>query len=151
MAIQYAFVNSNGEVSQVMSPGRDDMFANGQVIGNETVVYISSGEDPVTFMSTKYRKNNEWRIRTPKPGEYYYWDMQNEIWQYSSEALYSLIRQQRDMRLFQCDWTQMPDSPLTENKKQEWAVYRQQLRDLPQNQPSLTLLEEVVWPTPPTN
>lgn len=151
MAIQYAFVNSNGEVSQVMSPGRDDMFANGQTIGNETVVYISANEDAVAFINTKYRKNNEWRTRIPKPGEYYYWDMQNEIWQYSSEALYSLIRQQRDARLYACDWTQLADSPLTESKKQEWSVYRQQLRDLPQNQPSLTSLEDVVWPAPPTN
>lgn len=29
------------------------------------------------------------------------------------------------------DWTQSPDSPLSDAKKQEWATYRQQLRDLP--------------------
>jgi hypothetical protein len=127
------------------------MFADGQVIGNETVVYISASEDAVNFILTRYRKNNEWRTRTPKPGEYYYWDPQNEIWQYNSEALYNIIRRQRDSNLYACDWTQLGDSPLTENKKQEWSVYRQELRDLPQNQPSLTSLEEVVWPTPPTN
>jgi hypothetical protein len=31
------------------------------------------------------------------------------------------------------DWTQSPDSPLTEAKKQDWASYRQTLRDLPAN------------------
>ncbi len=151
MAIQYAFVNSNGEVSQVMSPGRDDMFVDGQTIGNETVVYISASEDAVTFINTKYRKNNEWHTRSPSPGPYYYWNLENEIWQYNSEILYILIRQERDSKLYACDWTQLTDAPLNENKKQEWTIYRQQLRDLPQNQPSLTSLEEVVWPTPPTN
>jgi len=28
------------------------------------------------------------------------------------------------------DWTQMPDSPLTTEKKAEWATYRQALRDI---------------------
>lgn len=41
------------------------------------------------------------------------------------------LRNQRDYLLKQSDWTQMPDSPLTEEKKQEWQVYRQALRDLP--------------------
>tara|TARA_Y100001937_G_scaffold128400_1_gene204433 strand:- start:5460 stop:5933 length:474 start_codon:yes stop_codon:yes gene_type:complete len=27
------------------------------------------------------------------------------------------------------DWTQMPDSPLSNSKKTEWATYRQKLRD----------------------
>ena len=148
---QFAYVNGNGEVVHVVSPGNDNDYYDGQIIDNYTVYEISSNEDQVNFILTRYRKDNEWRTRDPKPGEYYYWDMENEIWQYSSESLYKLIRQERDIKLFQCDWTQLADSPLTENKKQEWSVYRQELRDLPQNQPSLTSLEEVVWPTPPTN
>ena len=32
-----------------------------------------------------------------------------------------------------CDWTQMPYSPLTEEKKAEWETYRQALRDIPNN------------------
>ena len=30
----------------------------------------------------------------------------------------------------------MPDSPLSDSKKAEWATYRQQLRDLPQQWPA---------------
>ena len=41
------------------------------------------------------------------------------------------IRMERDFFLQQSDWTQMSDSPLSSNEKQEWSVYRQQLRDLP--------------------
>ena len=41
------------------------------------------------------------------------------------------IRMERDFFLQQSDWTQMSDSPLSSEKKQEWFVYRQELRDLP--------------------
>jgi len=37
----------------------------------------------------------------------------------------------RNQRLAESDWTQMPDSPLTDEKKATWAVYRQALRDFP--------------------
>ena len=39
----------------------------------------------------------------------------------------------RDGLLMQSDWTQLPDVPLSLEKKQEWGVYRQALRDLPSN------------------
>ena len=31
----------------------------------------------------------------------------------------------------ECDWTQMPDSPLSDDAKAIWVTYRQELRDLP--------------------
>ena len=43
----------------------------------------------------------------------------------------SLLRLERNRRLAKCDWTQGNDSPLTSDKKTEWATYRQALRDLP--------------------
>lgn len=42
---------------------------------------------------------------------------------------FNRVRSERNELLAQSDWTQMPDSPLTSAKKQEWAQYRQQLRD----------------------
>ena len=41
------------------------------------------------------------------------------------------MRQWRDILLIESDWTQIADSPLTDSKKQEWATYRQALRDFP--------------------
>ena len=41
------------------------------------------------------------------------------------------VRAERDARLSVCDWTQMPDAPLTTEAKAAWAAYRQQLRDVP--------------------
>jgi hypothetical protein len=56
------------------------------------------------------------------------------------------IRVKRDIKLSQCDWTLLADSPLTLEKKQEWTTYRQALRDVPEvfSDPM-----QVVWPTPP--
>ena len=53
----------------------------------------------------------------------------------SQRDVYTLesLRSDRDDLLAASDWTQSPDSPLSDNKKAEWATYRQQLRDLPAN------------------
>lgn len=42
------------------------------------------------------------------------------------------LRAKRDAALSASDWTQMPDSPLSDADKQAWATYRQALRDLPE-------------------
>lgn len=49
----------------------------------------------------------------------------------TSDELLAKIRSQRGARLSACDWTQALDSPLTPEKRAEWATYRQQLRDFP--------------------
>jgi hypothetical protein len=61
----------------------------------------------------------------------------------------NLIRDKRRLLLQLCDWTQALDSPLSENKRAEWAAYRQALRDLPDEQGGVNSIDEVVWPTPP--
>ena len=55
------------------------------------------------------------------------------------------VRSERDRRLLDSDWSQLPDVPLTEEKKVEWVVYRQELRDVT-NQPDPF---EITWPTKP--
>lgn len=40
------------------------------------------------------------------------------------------IRRRRNTLLKDSDWTQLPDSPLTEQQKLAWQQYRQQLRDI---------------------
>tara|TARA_B100001093_G_scaffold188437_1_gene181002 strand:- start:1961 stop:2332 length:372 start_codon:yes stop_codon:yes gene_type:complete len=60
------------------------------------------------------------------------------------------IREMRDEFLAGCDWTQVPDSPLTAEKRSEWQMYRQKLRDLPADYEHVTALEDVVWPTAPS-
>lgn len=60
------------------------------------------------------------------------------------------LRSARDADLSACDWTQVPDSPLTAEQRSEWQMYRQRLRDLPSDYSHVTSLEDVVWPDPPS-
>ena len=58
------------------------------------------------------------------------------------------LREQRDKKLLDSDWTQASDhsSPLAADKKAEWATYRQVLRDLPENTDDPAT---PTWPTEP--
>ena len=68
--------------------------------------------------------------------------------QLTNEAeLRKIIRATRNNLLQECDWTQLPDSPLTEAKRTEWATYRQALRDILET--NSTNLAETVFPTVP--
>lgn len=60
-----------------------------------------------------------------------------------------LIRAKRKRLLDNSDWTQAADSPLSDTAKAAWAAYRQQLRDLPDDQGSVNSIDDVVWPTSP--
>lgn len=62
-------------------------------------------------------------------------------------SLWKNIRSKRNIQLLESDWTQVLDSPLNEEKKQEWQVYRQSLRDIT-TQPDPF---NITWPTPPEN
>lgn len=61
-------------------------------------------------------------------------------------VLRDIIRIDRNALLAESDWTQAPDSPLSENQKQLWRTYRQALRDLPA---TTTDLSNPVWPAKP--
>ena len=60
------------------------------------------------------------------------------------------VRQERDLRLRNCDGTQLADTALTDSKTAEWATYRQALRDVPANNTSASNFEGVTWPTEPS-
>lgn len=63
---------------------------------------------------------------------------------YETVIMPAEIREQRDRLLQECDWTQANDIP--QITKDAWAIYRQALRDVPQ-QAGFPL--NVVWPTKP--
>lgn len=52
------------------------------------------------------------------------------------------VRQERDAKLYQCDWTQLPDAPVDHAT---WATYRQQLREVTQQSDPFN----IVWPVAP--
>lgn len=56
------------------------------------------------------------------------------------------IRERRDKLLSLCDWTQILDSPLSDENKIEWQTYRQELRDITDQS---GFPADVTWPTQP--
>ena len=60
----------------------------------------------------------------------------------------SMVRSQRNGRLSGSDWTQIGDAALGDHTAEEWATYREELRDLPE---TYSRVSDVVWPEdPPT-
>ena len=66
------------------------------------------------------------------------------------------LRMERDRLLAESDWTQMPDSPLTDSQKTSWATYRQALRDMTGTYSTVPLTDkghmdesQITWPTKP--
>lgn len=57
-----------------------------------------------------------------------------------------LVRVERDKRLSATDWSVLPDSPLSDDKKNQYIEYRNALRDLPSQ---VKDVEEVNWPIKP--
>lgn len=56
------------------------------------------------------------------------------------------LRDNRNAKLADSDWTQILDSPLSEIQKISWRNYRQELRDLPKNTVDP---KNPVWPLAP--
>ena len=72
-----------------------------------------------------------------------------------------LLREERNKRLSETDWTQLPDTLVNDAVdyiplEQSWKDYRQRLRDLPsKSNPKLDSfgqldMTSVTWPTPPS-
>jgi len=60
-----------------------------------------------------------------------------------TERAWAAVRADRDRLLAESDWTQVADAPVD---AAAWAVYRQTLRDIPQDYPTP---DAVVWPEAP--
>lgn len=66
-----------------------------------------------------------------------------------TDNVLEILRNKRNELLKQSDWTQVNDSPLSDSKKQEWATYRQSLRDLPATYQSVNNIADVIFPSMP--
>ena len=143
--------NTTGEVSFTMQPVEPAKYPD-ITEGDETTLVKVSEEMSLQNLDNytwKIDRDPQWLARSERPAGYYDWNLGTNSWDLNSEALMGTLRQKRDNVLALCDWTQIPDTPLTDSKKAEWATYRQALRDLPANNSSITLLADASWPTQP--
>lgn len=145
-----AITNTEGHIESFYIPGPEypDEGAWDQD-NTKTIVHVTTQfSDMSEFVRLKYYKEGTWKSRPEAPGHYYNW--KDEAWVLDSAVLFKEIRDDRDIRLWKCDWTQASDSPLTDAKKTEWAEYRAALREVPQSNSGAKLLSEVVWPDMPS-
>jgi hypothetical protein len=61
----------------------------------------------------------------------------------TNDEYWSEIRENRNQLLLDTDWTDLPNSPLTDSQKTNYQRYRNELRDVPQ---STANPKDVVWP-----
>lgn len=83
----------------------------------------------------------------------------NKINEYIQEKPFEILRKKRNELLKECDYLALPDYPHENPEiRTAWKIYRQQLRDLPNNNESIKDMKlddndeliGVVWPTPPS-
>jgi hypothetical protein len=96
--------------------------------------------------NTAYHLENNVLTKTPpQPGLTYKFDYVANVWRDTRtlEQMWDSVKTQRNNLLNQSDWTQMLDVAIA--TKSQWAIYRQQLRDITQQ----TDPYNIVWPQPP--
>ena len=145
--IKVAFVKpSNGEIESVRTVGSDSQYLDGQAYGGAVARHIPA-ESSETFIVTKYWSVDRFLDKPKKPSRFHFWS--GDQWSLNQDQLIEMVRERRNADLSSADWTQMPDSPLSAEKKAEWAVYRQALRDLPDGLSGIESLDDVQWPLKP--
>lgn len=59
-----------------------------------------------------------------------------------TDAQWFFVRRDRNAKLSNCDWTQLPDAPVV---RETWTQYRQALRDITKQTDAFS----IIWPTEP--
>lgn len=145
MTQQVTFVNEHGEITSWATYAASWPLE-GTDTSNGIVRLVDSSVNIKTFRETNYHNGTDWATRAVKPGEFYVWA--SGEWSVDDTRLQDEIRRERNRKLALSDWTQVPDSPLSDSDKTAWANHRQALRDFPEVN-TATTWEDIVWPTQP--
>jgi hypothetical protein len=121
----YIIYNALGQILRTGSCAESDFDVQAQ-----TGEFIIEGQ---ANQLTQYIKDKQVADLPPQPeGKFYFYDYSTSQWVQNTTLLGQSIITQRDALLYASDWTQIPNAPLTTQQVQEWATYRQELRDIPQ-------------------
>lgn len=122
----------------------------GQCSDADVLLQANEGEyvlQGIANQSTQYIVDGTVVDLPTKPdGEFYNFDYDLYQWVQDTATLAAKIVFERNKLLVNSDWTQLADVPLT--NKAEWANYRQELRDIPEQQGYPV---NVVWPVAPAS
>jgi hypothetical protein len=110
---------------------------------------IQSGESYVegSIDSSVYYIEDKVAVEIPpKTSPYAVFNFTTKQWVLVENLAIAYVLPKRQKLLYSSDWTQIPNGPLTQQQQEAWAVYRQELRDIPQQS---GYPFNVVFPTPP--
>lgn len=116
---------------------------------------VSSGEVGLMNIEqphTQYLENGVLHPMGPRPDTNHIFNYTIKQWvdarseQQKLDDATHLALTRRSSELAASDWTQIPNNPLSPALQQQWATYRQALRDITE-QPGYPLT--IDWPTPP--
>jgi hypothetical protein len=129
---------NNPNVSLPLRPGDEVLEAFGmfRVFFSTQPAYDESSqvltEGVPVFNSDDARWSQVWSVR----------DMTEEEIANRTAQQWQQVRDQRNQKLAEIDWTQLPDAPVDQA---EWATYRQDLRDITDQADPFA----IVWPAAP--
>ena len=118
----YAHYNNDGFIFSVSV---DRLMYSGENV-------ICLGENKINS-SEYYVTNSTLTLLPIKPSELHTFNYATHAWEFDCDLCLAATRYSRDQHLKESDWTVLPDSPLTAQKRAEWIRYRQALRDAPSN------------------
>lgn len=120
---------------------------------NMSIVYVEDleGLPEYVYMATRFWDGSGIQTREARSSDFFYWD--SHEWILNTSLYLEELRRVRNIEISKTDWTQLEDAPLSSEKKLEYQIYRQQLRDMTipviENPQLYTKIEEAPWPIPP--
>jgi len=142
------------ELKQFLNPPNPQDFQDGDMVGTLQCYWDTSGAVPFfgpTDDNLRFVYDTVEGVFNVLPdAKHTTWDSESQSWIVDRPSLMDHIRGERTHALSTTDWTQLSDAPLSAEKKQEFAEYRQALRDMPATNENVESPGEVVWPTVPS-
>jgi len=132
--LYYTIVNVNGDIFRSQ-------------ITDDPNYPVGEGQRLVKDQLPEYDSLTQYIVRvTPVPDEQDYVEYQIKDIVYTDEELTEMTKTERNNKLAKSDWTQLPDVSLSEEKVQQWRVYRQDLRDITEQS---EYPKNINWPVKP--
>ena len=102
-------------------------------------------------MATIYKINENGVLRDMTPEEKAEKQASDNAWENGGalENALNNLRAERNGLLKDSDWTDLPNTPLTDEKKSEWQTYRTNLRDITDGLTTVEQVEAVEFPSKP--
>jgi len=96
-----------------------------------------------TYWADKKSSPEDIEVSSPIPSTDHDWD--GSKWVVNPERRLASIRNRRNALLYFTDKYMIQDFPITDEERNKWKIYRQELRNFPQT----VDLENPVWPFSP--